>query len=68
MLRCRISILAYVGLGSKSVIRRCWLNLRFARKRTHDWAVPEEIIWPGSDEASFIIAATLMVDGGLSVI
>jgi meso-butanediol dehydrogenase/(S,S)-butanediol dehydrogenase/diacetyl reductase len=36
------------------------------------WAVPEEIAWPiiwlASDEASFITGATLMVDGGLSVI
>jgi meso-butanediol dehydrogenase/(S,S)-butanediol dehydrogenase/diacetyl reductase len=36
------------------------------------WADPEEIAWPiiwlASDEASFITGATLMVDGGLSVI
>jgi 2-hydroxycyclohexanecarboxyl-CoA dehydrogenase len=36
------------------------------------WATPEEIAWPilwlASDEASFITGATLMVDGGLSVI
>jgi NAD(P)-dependent dehydrogenase (short-subunit alcohol dehydrogenase family) len=36
------------------------------------WAAPEEIAWPiiwlASDEASFITDATLMVDGGLSVI
>jgi meso-butanediol dehydrogenase/(S,S)-butanediol dehydrogenase/diacetyl reductase len=36
------------------------------------WATPEEIAWPilwlVSDEASFITGATLMVDGGLSVI
>ena len=36
------------------------------------WAAPEEIAWPiiwlASDEASFITGATLMVDGGLSVI
>jgi 2-hydroxycyclohexanecarboxyl-CoA dehydrogenase len=36
------------------------------------WAAPEEIAWPiiwlASDEASFITCATLMVDGGLSVI
>lgn len=36
------------------------------------WAEPEEIAWPilwlTSDEASFITGATLMVDGGLSII
>ena len=36
------------------------------------WARPEEVAWPilwlASDEASFITGATLMVDGGLSVI
>ena len=36
------------------------------------WATPEEIAWPilwlSSSEASFITGATLMVDGGLSVI
>ena len=36
------------------------------------WATPEEVAWPilwlASDEASFITGATLMVDGGLSVI
>ena len=36
------------------------------------WATPEEIAWPilwlASDEASFITGATLMVDGGLSII
>jgi len=36
------------------------------------WAAPEEIAWPiiwlASDDASFITGATLMVDGGLSVI
>ncbi len=36
------------------------------------WATPEEIAWPilwlASEEASFITGATLMVDGGLSVI
>jgi 2-hydroxycyclohexanecarboxyl-CoA dehydrogenase len=36
------------------------------------WAAPEEIAWPivwlASDEASFITGATLMVDGGLSII
>ena len=36
------------------------------------WVAPEEIAWPiiwlASDEASFITGATLMVDGGLSVI
>lgn len=35
------------------------------------WASPEEIAWPilwlASDEASFVTGATLMVDGGLSV-
>jgi 2-hydroxycyclohexanecarboxyl-CoA dehydrogenase len=35
------------------------------------WAVPEEIaypiLWLASDEASFITGATLMVDGGLSI-
>ena len=35
------------------------------------WADPEEIGWPilwlASDEASFITGATLMVDGGLSI-
>jgi 2-hydroxycyclohexanecarboxyl-CoA dehydrogenase len=36
------------------------------------WASPEEIAWPilflASDEASFITGATLMVDGGLSIL
>ena len=36
------------------------------------WASPEEIAWPilwlASDEASFITGATLMVDGGSSII
>ncbi|MDB5732668.1 MAG: short-chain dehydrogenase/reductase [Variovorax sp.] len=36
------------------------------------WAAPEEIarpiLWFASDEASFITGATLMVDGGLSII
>jgi meso-butanediol dehydrogenase/(S,S)-butanediol dehydrogenase/diacetyl reductase len=36
------------------------------------WATPQEVAWPilwlASDEASFITGATLMVDGGLSVI
>jgi len=36
------------------------------------WAAPEEIAWPilwlASDEASFVTGATLMVDGGLSII
>jgi len=36
------------------------------------WAEPEEIAWPilwlASDEASFITGATLMVDGGLSIL
>ncbi|HEY9279721.1 MAG TPA: SDR family oxidoreductase [Eoetvoesiella sp.] len=36
------------------------------------WATSEEIAWPilwlASDEASFITGATLMVDGGLSII
>jgi meso-butanediol dehydrogenase/(S,S)-butanediol dehydrogenase/diacetyl reductase len=35
------------------------------------WASPHEIAWPilwlASDEASFITGATLMVDGGLSI-
>ncbi|SAL35286.1 3-oxoacyl-[acyl-carrier-protein] reductase [Caballeronia cordobensis] len=35
------------------------------------WASPEEVAWPilwlASDEASFITGATLMVDGGLSI-
>ena len=35
------------------------------------WAAPEEvanpILWLASDEASFITGATLMVDGGLSI-
>lgn len=35
------------------------------------WASPEEIAWPilwlASDEATFITGATLMVDGGLSI-
>ena len=35
------------------------------------WATPEEIAWPilwlASNEASFITGATLMVDGGLSI-
>ena len=35
------------------------------------WATPEEIAWPilwlACDEASFITGATLMVDGGLSI-
>jgi 2-hydroxycyclohexanecarboxyl-CoA dehydrogenase len=35
------------------------------------WAAPQEIAWPiiwlASDEASFITGATLMVDGGLSI-
>mgnify|MGYP001446485715 CR=1 FL=1 len=35
------------------------------------WATPQEIAWPivwlASDEASFITGATLMVDGGLSI-
>jgi meso-butanediol dehydrogenase/(S,S)-butanediol dehydrogenase/diacetyl reductase len=36
------------------------------------WAEPDEIAWPilwlASDEASFVTGATLMVDGGLSII
>ena len=36
------------------------------------WASPEEVAWPilwlSSPEASFITGATLMVDGGLSII
>lgn len=36
------------------------------------WATPYEVAWPivwlASDEASFITGATLMVDGGLSII
>src|SRR6185436_6502513 len=36
------------------------------------WATPEEVAWPilwlASGEASFITGATLMVDGGLSII
>jgi meso-butanediol dehydrogenase/(S,S)-butanediol dehydrogenase/diacetyl reductase len=35
------------------------------------WATPDEIAWPiiwlASDEASFVTGATLMVDGGLSI-
>jgi meso-butanediol dehydrogenase/(S,S)-butanediol dehydrogenase/diacetyl reductase len=35
------------------------------------WAAPREIAWPiiwlASDEASFVTGATLMVDGGLSI-
>ena len=35
------------------------------------WATPHEIAWPiiwlASDEASFVTGATLMVDGGLSI-
>jgi meso-butanediol dehydrogenase/(S,S)-butanediol dehydrogenase/diacetyl reductase len=35
------------------------------------WATPDEVAWPilwlASDEASFITGATLMVDGGLSI-
>jgi meso-butanediol dehydrogenase/(S,S)-butanediol dehydrogenase/diacetyl reductase len=35
------------------------------------WASPREIaapiLWLASDEASFITGATLMVDGGLSI-
>ncbi len=35
------------------------------------WATPKEIAWPiiwlASDEASFVTGATLMVDGGLSI-
>jgi meso-butanediol dehydrogenase/(S,S)-butanediol dehydrogenase/diacetyl reductase len=35
------------------------------------WAEPEEMAWPivwlASDEASFITGATLMADGGLSI-
>ena len=36
------------------------------------WATPQEIAWPilwlASDEASFVTGATLMVDGGLSIL
>ncbi|MEO6410562.1 MAG: SDR family oxidoreductase [Burkholderiaceae bacterium] len=36
------------------------------------WAAPDEIAWPilwlASDEASFVTGATLMVDGGLSIV
>ncbi len=36
------------------------------------WAAPQEIAWPilwlASDEASFVTGATLMVDGGLSIL
>ena len=36
------------------------------------WAEPQEIAWPilwlASDEASFVTGATLMVDGGLSIL
>jgi len=36
------------------------------------WAEPDEIAWPilwlASDEASFVTGATLMVDGGLSIL
>jgi 2-hydroxycyclohexanecarboxyl-CoA dehydrogenase len=36
------------------------------------WASPEEVAWPilwlSSSEASFITGATLIVDGGLSII
>jgi meso-butanediol dehydrogenase/(S,S)-butanediol dehydrogenase/diacetyl reductase len=35
------------------------------------WAEPQEMAWPivwlASDEASFITGATLMADGGLSI-
>ena len=55
----------------------CWKERRGAKDRTPDHVsarplgTPQEIAWPiiwlASDEASFVTGATLMVDGGLSI-
>jgi 2-hydroxycyclohexanecarboxyl-CoA dehydrogenase len=61
--------IARAGAAGKSVE-----TLKTERQTTSllaRWAAPQEIAWPiiwlASDEASFITGATLMVDGGLSI-
>ena len=72
---CPGSTLTGFHVGRARAAGKSLEQLRTERQTTSllgRWATPEEIAWPilwlASDEASFITGATLMVDGGLSII
>ena len=72
---CPGSTLTGFHVGRARAAEKSLEQLRTERQTTSllgRWATPEEIAWPilwlASDEASFITGATLMVDGGLSII
>ena len=71
---CPGSTLTDFHLGRATVAGKSVETLKTERLTTSligRWATPEEIAWPilwlASDEAAFITGATLMVDGGLSI-
>jgi 2-hydroxycyclohexanecarboxyl-CoA dehydrogenase len=72
---CPGSTLTDFHIGRARAAGKSVQTLRDERQSTSllgRWASPEEIAWPilwlASDEASFVTGATLMVDGGLSII
>jgi len=71
---CPGSTLTQFHIARAKAAGKSVAKLKTERKDTSllgRWASPEEIAWPilwlASDEASFITGATLMVDGGLSI-
>jgi 2-hydroxycyclohexanecarboxyl-CoA dehydrogenase len=72
---CPGSTLTDFHIGRARAAGKSVETLRDERQSTSllgRWASPEEIAWPilwlASEEASFVTGATLMVDGGLSII
>jgi 2-hydroxycyclohexanecarboxyl-CoA dehydrogenase len=72
---CPGSTLTNFHIAKAQAIGKSIEQLKTERQSTSllaRWAMPQEIAWPilwlASDEASFITGATLMVDGGLSII
>jgi 2-hydroxycyclohexanecarboxyl-CoA dehydrogenase len=72
---CPGSTLTDFHIGRARAAGKSVQTLRDERQSTSllgRWASPEEIAWPilwlASEEASFVTGATLMVDGGLSII